>query len=70
MSTDIAEIRRVQREAQEGFARDVDEVVEGMKDFAGALSPALGEISHGDALEALRRETIKAIDRCLMRRCG
>ena len=67
---DLDEIRRLQREAQHDFAHDVDQVIAGMREFASALSPAIGEISHGEALEALRRETITALDRCLMRRCG
>lgn len=71
MSADLEECKRLRREAQEGFAHDFDQVMDRMKGFATALSPAVGgDVSHGEALEALRRETIRAIDRCLMRRCG
>jgi hypothetical protein len=70
MSTDLAECRRLVREAQEDFAHDADRILAEMTVCIVTLSPALGEISPSDALEALREVAVKAIDRCLERRRG
>ena len=60
-------MRRQVHEARDEFARDVDEVIAHMKETADALGSAIGEIGRDEALDCLRRVTVKAIDRCAER---
>lgn len=59
----LDDIRRQVREAQEDFTRAVDGIVGEMQAFTASVTPAIGEISYGEALDALRKVTIAAIDR-------
>jgi hypothetical protein len=68
MSTDLEECKRLIAEARQDFAHDVDEVVAAIQTFAASVSPAIGEVSAGQALEAVRRVAVATIDRCLDRR--
>lgn len=70
MSTDLETIRRQVREAQEDYARDVDQILAEMTAFAASVRLAIGELSYSEALDALRTVAVKAIDRCAERRFG
>lgn len=67
MSKTLDTIRLELLESQWAFARDVDRIVARMHDYSAQLSPALAEMSHGDALQALQADTMKAFARCLER---
>lgn len=68
MSELLETMKRQVREARVDFARDVDEVLTEIKQSAGTMTPAIGEIGYEEALAELRRVAVSAIDRCAWRR--
>lgn len=62
------ELVQLYKDGQRAFAADVDLILTEMKDYTASILPAVGEVSHGEALEALRAVTMKAFGRALERR--
>lgn len=62
------ELVQLYKDMQRNVAVDVDLILTEMKDYTASILPAVGEISRGEALEALRAVTMKAFTRALERR--
>lgn len=67
-AAELETMRQQVRSAQEAFARDVDRILLRMRGYTAGLTPAIGEISQWDALEALQADTMKAFARAMERR--